>query len=409
MIKIGRTEYVRLSALVFLGQSNNKNLFLIIHRSIPVDTENSESTSEALSSEELTADDVVSPDRNAIAESSETVGDVTTGSLKSLESKERPKWIDYRQFPFRSKVIVLRSTFILLSLLFEIPILYVMIGVLNKKLKLISSVFLCYAGSPKYAEYYAFKSTYGWLKWRPTPIGILKQGNKWGIVFGTPMTEKDFTSRANQKRFTSIMNRLEKISAWVGAEKISLAGVLPSYLQKQGKEIQGCDNTMPAMAVVESYLALSDKDFNGAPPPVILLGGNGDLGQEIQKILEVKGVAYWVVDPNGGSTKLPEMLRSKAVILIDVSRRNVLQTYVDDMWSDITILNETFPEPSKKLVSNLKSKGIRMYHLSGVEGNIFPSLPYGYENSVPCCAMHDVSSSIKPILMELSRPKLNSS
>ena len=99
--------------------------------------------------------------------------------------------------------------------------------------------------------------------------------------------------------------------------------------------------------------------------------------------------------------ELPEELKGKAAILIDVSRRNVLQSYVDDMWSELVVLNETFPEPSKKIVSKLTSKSIRIFHLSGVAGSIFPSLPYGYKDSVPCCAIHDVGSSINPIIKEL--------
>ena len=318
--------------------------------------------------------------------------------LKTLKRKNK----HVRELASTIQKNIIKAATLLLTLISESLALYYLIGIINKRRPFIHSVFICYAGSPKYAQHYVFNFAANWMKWRPVPIGILRQGNAWGLAFGTPMSETDFTHPKNKEKLYSLVDHLQRIAHIVGAEKVTLSGILPSFLEKNGKTVKGCDNRPPALAVYESYKHLCQNNFSDVAVPAILLGGNGSVGKHIQAVFKLQQRSCHVVDPAGGLTSLPKEVKNKACILIDVSRRDVLKTYADDFWPEMVILNETFPEPPKALINNLKHKGIKTYHLAGVEGRVYPSLPYGYKNSVPCCAIHDANADIRPIIKELS-------
>jgi hypothetical protein len=302
------------------------------------------------------------------------------------------------------KQFLIKTTSLFFIILSELKIFYFIIGFLNKRLHFIDSVFLCYSGNSSYANYYTFKFSRNWQKWRPTPIGILYQGKKWGLVVGSPMSEKEFTNKNNNDDLFLLLNRTTEIADLIHAKKITLAGILPSYLDKINFEVKGNDNRLTALTVYHSYHSLINSEFSGESVPAILLGGNGSVGKILQTIFQDhKNYNFFVIDPIGGLPSLPEKIINQKCILIDVSRYKAISQYVDDLWDGIVILNETYPEPPKKLIRKLKSKGIKTFHLCGVNGRIYPSLPHGYRDSVPCCAIHDDSVDLEPNLIELSR------
>ena len=61
------------------------------------------------------------------------------------------------------------------------------------------------------------------------------------------------------------------------------------------------------------------------------------------------------------------------------------------------IINETYPEPSKKVVFALKKRGIHLYHIVGVKGSTFPNFFNAYAGGVPCCAMN-TSEQFTPLI-----------
>ena len=130
--------------------------------------------------------------------------------------------------------------------------------------------------------------------------------------------------------------------------------------------------------------------FGGQAPPIILLGGAGHVGRPVGETLWTAGHDVHVVDPRHGRRELPVALRGSPCLLVDVSRRGVIGDYVPQMWPGLVVLNETFPRPASAHVDAMTAAGVDVYHLSGVAGAIFPPLPFGYENAVPCCAAHGV-------------------
>ena len=72
------------------------------------------------------------------------------------------------------------------------------------------------------------------------------------------------------------------------------------------------------------------------------------------------------------------------------------------MWQGMVVLNEVFPRTPRKVVEALSRKGIACWHLSGLAGSIYPPLPHGYENAVPCCAAHAAGETPEVVLTRLN-------
>lgn len=294
--------------------------------------------------------------------------------------------------------VEIRNTFSLIDLSNYIPFLF--LGVFNRYAKNIRSVFLCYSGNERYAGHYGFKILEPYLKWFPTPIGIYKQGRFWGIVFASSMTEGDFTAPENRPNLEKIINRLKFIRALVGADQIQMAGVLPSFIERKIPALKIQSSHLVSKAVVAAAAKIQNTNFHGKNIPVVLLGGNGKIGKMLQKELTSFEEIY-VVDPNSGLAELPSHLYGKDILLIDVSRTGSLVKYYEQLWPEIVVLNETFPEPRGKGLRSIQRRGLKIYHLAGVSGRVYPSLPLGYSGSVPCCAIHDFDQGLQPILLEL--------
>ena len=144
-------------------------------------------------------------------------------------------------------------------------------------------------------------------------------------------------------------------------------------------------------AVCEAAEWLGQHHFAGVTPPVILLGGAGYIGKPIAAALRAKGIDVHIVDPRGvGHPLMPAILRGRESLLIDVSRRGVIGTYIDQMWPELVVLNETFPRPAAAHIRTMTERGVEVFHLSGLAGSITPPLPFGYEDAVPCCAAHGI-------------------
>lgn len=313
-----------------------------------------------------------------------------------------------QRFLSSSRSFLLRAAVAIFALVSSTYLPFLLLGLLNRPSGIIKSTFICYAGNANYAQHYSFKFMRSWLRWRPTPIGVFRQGKKWGIVFATPMTEEDFLNPKNRDHFLRLLDRLENINALLGVRLTSYAGVIPSHLHANGYKSDVSDHfSKPLPVINKSIEIIISKEFPDNPDvPIILLGGNGKIGTPLKYHWRDSSTDIYVVDPNGGNASLPRELYGKPTILVDVSRRGVIRKYIDEMWENIVILNETFPEPSKSTISLINSKGVPIYHLSGVKGVVIPSLPHGYVDSVPCCAIHDSNEDTLPVLTILGSKRV---
>ena len=297
--------------------------------------------------------------------------------------------------------IVLKLGVVLAGLAALSGLLYLVLGVWNRLFGGWRSVFFCYAGNAAYLRRYAPPGTVAAFRWRPSPIGVLRQGDGLGLVLAAPMVEADFLDPANAAAFRRFQRRLGRIARVMGVRQIHMAGILPGVLCGQAEVPLQDSREVVVRCVLAAAEQLGDRCFGGVWPPVILLGGAGFVGAGVAEGLAARGRACHVVDPVVGAEQLPD-LGGMPALLIDLSRPGALAGYADQLWPGLVLLNETFPEPPRRLVHDLATRGVAVYHLSGVRGRVLPPLPFGYADAVPCCAVHDDTADLDVLVVQLA-------
>jgi len=278
-----------------------------------------------------------------------------------------------------------------------------LLGLINKKTKIFKSIFVLYPANAKYLDHYCFSFMQGALKWTPVLIGTLKQGNKWGLILGVTMTEEEFTKPDNRIYLDNTLKKIKNIASLFEINEINMAGILPSYLAKikDNPELEKTNNKA-AKVTFQAIIKVLQSYDNNKEIPIILLGGMGSVGQKVYSLLcRNNYLEIFIVDRKLQNNDFPSNLSGKIALLVDISRKGTLEHYSRQFWNELIILNETYPEPDSESVRKLKETyNMSILHISGVEGSIYPSLPYAYSGSVPCCAIHD-TSVITPILKKL--------
>lgn len=254
------------------------------------------------------------------------------------------------------------------------------------------SIFFCYAGSRDFVASYGVGRIAERFRWQASPIGVLRQGGAWGIVLASPVTEADFLDPANRVSFDRLLERIARIARICGAREINLAGILPGVVAGSRHITARDSRPIVISALVAAIAELTETRFGGQQPPAILFGGAGRIGTALRQSLASGSTSLHIVDPAAGASvslsELRDELAAGPVLLIDVSRRGALAASADQLWPGCVVLNETFPRPSRALVTGLAGRGVEVWHLSGLAGRVWPELPHGYEGAVPCCAAH---------------------
>ena len=294
---------------------------------------------------------------------------------------------------------VRRAAVTLLSLISRSWIPFLILGLVNRAVRRVDSVFFCYAGSRRYAEHYCWSQHKDWMQWFPNMIGLFKQGGRWGLVCGSPVTEADFMDPANEKHLVRLIARLERIRKLLGARQLSLAGILPGFLaQRLAEPAPRSTADYTAQMVVRAIQRVRHEYFGEQAHPVLLLGGAGRVGRAVRSLLRQEGIEPRVIDPAAGQTE--ENPGVQRLLVVDVSRHNVLEQYVDQLPAGSVVLNEVFPEPRLRVLEALRRRGVQVLHIAGVRATVLPPLPFGYSGAVPCCAIH-APDFAEPVLKRL--------
>jgi hypothetical protein len=297
-----------------------------------------------------------------------------------------------------------RCTIVLmLAMLSRTGVPLLLFGLFNKRRKVIRSVFFCYAGSARYAHHYRYSWAANFLRWYPTPIGVFRQGDAWGLVCASPVTEREFTDPANRAQLKLLIERLSRFRRLLAADHVSFAGILPSYLKRsQIEPLDGNQVDRTAEVVTVAVQQLQKEHFNGIAHDVVLMGGSGRVGQQVCASLLRAGITAKIIDPAAKAVSFSmRQLGERASLVVDVSRRGVIEACLEEIPINAVLLNEVFPEPPDITRQRLKARGMVAYHLAGVVAQVYPSLPLGYGNAVPCCAMHG-GGDITPVLKRLT-------
>jgi hypothetical protein len=294
-----------------------------------------------------------------------------------------------------------RIAIVLLSAISRTWLPFLLVGALNRIFPMFASVFFCYAGDARYASHYSYPSSRNFLLWFPSTIGVFRQGGRWGLICATPVTEAEFTDPSNVQHLETLLRRLSRIKMLLGVDQLSFAGILPTVLRRNWPHSLLVDHDHTSEVVRRAVQAVIKGHFGNTPHNVVLLGGAGRIGQAVQQSLKSDGIEPIVIDSALPATRSFKDLCAAATILVDVSRHGVIQRYIDDLGEDTIVLNEVFPEPSREVIKRLKARNIATYHISGVRAQVYPSLPHGYKNAVPCCAIHSDEIG-EPVLIRIA-------
>lgn len=295
-----------------------------------------------------------------------------------------------------------RIAIVVLSAISRTYIPFGLMGILNRMFPAFASVFFCYAGNARYASHYSYPSCRRFLLWFPSMIGVFRQGRRWGLICAAPVTEAEFTDPTNARNFDRLFRRMGRIKMLLGVDQLSFAGILPNVLRdRYPKRVGDYDGDRTSEVVCRAVLELRRQHFIDRDHSVVLLGGAGRIGQAVHKRLKADGIDSVVIDSAVPSAPALKDLGPVSLILVDVSRHGVIQRYIPDLPVGTVVLNEVFPEPSRDVVAQLKSRKIVAYHIAGVKAKVYPPLPHGYRNAVPCCAIHSEEIG-EPVLMRIA-------
>lgn len=304
----------------------------------------------------------------------------------------------------------LKAAVFLSGLLATFYLPYLILGLWNRCFGGWKSVFYCYAGSSNYIDAYSPGVLTQAYRWFPVPIGILKHDGAYGLVIASSASEEDFLNPANIERFKRMQRRIRLIAKLMGVQQINLAGILPGIVHAHDTLDLRDNRPIVQRAVCAAAQELVRTRFSGKWPSVILIGGAGHVGKPVAQALKADGRDVHVIDPRMHQETFPDHLQGTSCLVIDISRKGVIDGYIPHMWSRMVLLNETFPRPPRKTLAALAEQGVEAWHLSGLAGSITPPLPFGYENAVPCCAAHDACEQPDVRLVQLTNenPKQDS-
>jgi hypothetical protein len=258
----------------------------------------------------------------------------------------------------------------------------------------VDTAILFYPANKRYME----SVTYAWfarrVQWSPCFGGFFVHKGAVGLIFAIGAYENDFVESGNVQSLLKLNARMLEIGRLCRARAVAYSGVLPGTLANIGVRREPIEIGWTAHWVIEALTKLSVKMGYSDHVPVVIVGSAGFLGSKVVAALKNRdGAARCIVeidplhpDPSCRDAEALKSLSGQNIILVNISRRHVIDGYVDHLWKGVAVLNEVYPECSDEVLQRLKSKGVRYFHLQGVRAWSIPQFPGAYAGAIPCCA-----------------------
>ena len=301
---------------------------------------------------------------------------------------EESKTRKIRKNGFKKKVAshLRKITLLLINFFINHDFVFKTIGWFNKKFNFLVTIFVAYPASEEYANAYVYKRHRHKMSWLPWPAGLFKQNGKWGIMFVISSTDLDFKDPANIDNLRIYINRLRDIRNMLGAKQMTSAGIIPGMLSKFGLITKSPEAEVTVEAVAKAEKDLREKLEWSQDTPLIILGGKGFIGSRLIKKLQDREIYSVDCEDGVDYANWPYHLQGKKAILINITKKYALTSYLHMFWPELVLLNETYPEPSRKELEILFNIGCKVYHISGVKAKAYPTFPRAYSGCIPCCA-----------------------
>jgi hypothetical protein len=311
---------------------------------------------------------------------------VETERLPRIATKPERKTSIFKELKMHSR----RIGVILLNAFFGHTWIYFLIGLANKYIfnKPIKSIFMLYPANEKYTKAYVYLWYARSMKWKPRLVGLLKQNEKWGFIFGISATEEDFANPENISNLKKVEARLERIKILLGADQKTFAGILPGIFFSKGIVANPIERDVTVKAVIQALGKIRANEGLPLDVTVIVLGGEGFIGSTLRKVGNSIYGNFYSLDMGEEEhfLALTEKLRGKPIILLNVTKKGALSFYTPYLWPEVVVVNEVYPEPNDKELADIKARGATCYHIIGTKGKAWPGFPRGYAGGIPCCA-----------------------
>lgn len=279
-----------------------------------------------------------------------------------------------------------RATLEVVNVFFNYDFLFFLIGMINKRLKVIKSVFLVYPATEEYSSAYVYSRRIPRVRWNPWPAGVLWQNGKMSLMFVVSAHNGDFKSPDNFPHMEAVVERMEHLRKLFNAERKTFAGTLPGTLFSRRMIREAPEADLTASAVVQAIKKTMINESLGDNTPIIILGGRGFIGRRVTRLLSGYNIyPIDVVDGNGRGD-WPTSLDHQRVMVVNITLNNALSQYIDLFKEGTVVINEVYPEPSQQTIDQLRKGGCVCYHVVGVRAFAFPAFPAAYKGAVPCCA-----------------------
>lgn len=274
----------------------------------------------------------------------------------------------------------------ILNLLINYDWVFWLIGLANRLLPFVESVFLVYPANEKYALAYVYKHRLPRVRWWPWLCGLLWQNRRLTLMFCISATEELIGNPVNLQNLVMVNERMEKLRQLMRARRKTYAGILPGvlYAKKIIREAPEADLT--AQAVTQAITEIKTRESLPPNTPILVLGGQGFIGRRVMGRLG-RDMTYSVDISDGpGQKNLFYFFPGQRIIVVNIAKKNALKEYLEVIPQNAVILNEVYPEPDRKIIAELTEKKCSCYHLAGIRAKALPPFPAAYAGAIPCCA-----------------------
>jgi hypothetical protein len=261
-----------------------------------------------------------------------------------------------------------------------------LIGLLNRRLGIIESVFLVYPAAKEFGLWFAYPFRLRRNQWDPWPTGLLFQNGRLIAMFAISANNERCASQDNIGKLVQVAERMERLRQLLGAKRKTFAGILPGVLLCRRIIREAPEADLTAAAVLQAVEEVRAKESLAADAPIVVLGGKGFIGRRVMKGLD-KSTALSIDLTDGQSNKdWPKSLNDRRIIVLNIASKDSIAGYFDAICPGTVLVNEAYPGPGPDVLKKLSEKGCRCYHIVGVEAGAFPSFPFEYQDAIPCCA-----------------------
>jgi len=278
------------------------------------------------------------------------------------------------------------ATIELLYLFLNHDTVFRFIGRINRRGRIIESVFLAYPATEDYAFAYGYPHRLSRITWSPSIAGLLCQNGKVTVMFGISATDKELPDPANAENLKKLHDRFEGIRAMIGAKRKSFAGIIPGilYLRRIVRVAPEADLT--ASAVVEAVEMVKSKENMASDTEVVVLGGRGFIGRRVMALLDKNSSRSIDLAEGQGRNDLAQKRNGNRIVIVNITVNKAIHSYLDIIPPGSIIINEVYPELDKEVLCRLSEKNCICYHVGGIKGKSLPSFPSAYLGAIPCCA-----------------------